>query len=325
VVGRYYAMDRDKRWDRTKAAYDAIILGEGESFEHPIEFIEKSYLDGITDEFVKPGISVNYHGFENGDSVFCTNFRADRMRQICSAIADSEFKEFPIKKLQLANKLMMTSYSKQLENFYEVVYPNSYPKNTLGEVIASKDLKQARIAETEKYAHVTYFFNGGIEVPFEGEERIMVPSPKVATYDLAPQMSASEVTQKVCDEISRRDFICVNFANCDMVGHTGDINATIKAVETVDYSLGRIIEACKEQNVDLLVTADHGNAEDMLDEEKGQPITSHTLNTVPLIYFGSKKCALGDGNLSDVAPTILDFMDIEIPNEMTGKSLWKKD
>lgn len=314
LMGRFYAMDRDKRTERTQAAFEAMVSANGkkvDSFEHAID---ASYLEGTNDEFITPLVSTKYNGMVKGENVLIANFRADRVRQISQKFIDEE--NFGI-------LTGMTEYSKELVKTMDVLFRNEQPKNTLGEVIANAGLKQFRIAETEKYAHVTYFLNGGREEVFAGEDRVMIPSPKVATYDLKPEMSAFEITEKLVAAISSKKyaFVCVNFANADMVGHSGNIKATIAAIEAVDQCLGKVMKACKAVDADLLVTADHGNAEELFDHKSNQPLTSHTMNPVPLIYYGSKKLSLKDGGLSDIAPTVLSILEIKKPNEFTGHSL----
>lgn len=316
LMGRFYAMDRDKRTERTERAFEAMVGADGkkvDSFEHAID---SSYLEGTNDEFIAPLIASGYKGMSKGENVLIANFRADRVRQISQKFIDEE--GFGI----LAG---MTEYSKDLVKRMEVLFRNQQPVNTLGEVLAKAGLKQFRIAETEKYAHVTYFLNGGREEVFVGEDRVMIPSPKVATYDLKPEMSAFEITEKLVSAINSKHyaFVCVNFANADMVGHSGNVKATIAAIEAVDKCLGKVMKACKAVDADLLVTADHGNAEELFDPKSNQPLTSHTMNPVPLIYYGKKKLTLLDGGLSDIASTILSILEIQIPAEFTGRSLIK--
>ncbi len=329
VSGRYYSMDRDKRWDRTKLAYDAIVRGLGKMEGQALEAIEKSYKEGINDEFVIPvviGEDLKPRAtIDDGDSVIFYNFRPDRARQLTRAIVDEDFDGFEREKKVRTNFVTMTQYDKTIENVKVAFKPKS-PRNTLGEYISSLGLNQLRIAETEKYAHVTFFFNGGREEPYENEDRVLVPSPKVATYDLAPEMSAEEVKNQVIERLNmdKYDLIVLNFANPDMVGHTGVIPAAIKAVETVDRCLGEILEVLKEKNGRALITADHGNAEMLLNYEDGSVVTAHTTNSVPLILFNEDK-KLKNGILADLAATVLDLMELEQPEEMTGQSLIIED
>lgn len=326
ISGRYYAMDRDKRWDRIKLAYDAFTLGKGKESKNPLIAIENSYNEGVTDEFIIPTV-IKEEGnpvgtIDSGDSIIFFNFRPDRARQITRAFVDKDFDGFEREKIVDTFYVTMTEYDRTIENVH-VVYTDESPVNTLGEYISNKGLTQLRIAETEKYAHVTFFFNGGIEEPYENEDRALIPSPKVATYDLQPEMSAMEVKDEVLNRLSmdKYDLIILNFANPDMVGHTGIVSATVKAIETVDTCLGEIIELLIKKGGKALITADHGNAEMLINEADGSPITSHTNNKVPLILVGAGDVKLQEGILADLAPTILDLMDLEKPKEMTGKSL----
>ena len=325
VVGRYYAMDRDKRWDRTKLAYDLMVDGEGVRADDAIAAIESSYADGATDEFIKPIVIGDYLGMQDGDGLVCANFRADRVRQILTALLDPDFDGFtPARRVAFASALGMVSYSGALDRFLSCLFPPERMEHLLGEVAASAGLKQLRAAETEKYPHVTYFLNGGRENPFEGEDRILVPSPKVATYDLQPEMSAPELTERVAAAIEsgKYDLIVLNYANPDMVGHTGSLKAAIAAVETVDRGLGRLVEAVEKQGGAMIITADHGNCELMKDPETGGPHTAHTLNKVPVVLVGGATGAtLHDGILADLAPSLLDLLGIAKPSEMTGLSL----
>jgi len=329
VSGRYYTMDRDKRWDRTKLAYDAYTLGRGKEDTDPVAAIEKSYKENITDEFVIPTV-IKENGkpvatVDDNDSIIFFNFRPDRARQITRAFVDEDFDGFEREKKVHVFYVTMTEYDKTIKNVL-VAFKEQTLENTLGKYISEKGLKQLRIAETEKYAHVTFFFNGGVEVPYENEDRVLIPSPKVATYDLKPEMSAIEVK----DEVIRRlnmdeyDLIILNFANPDMVGHTGVIPATVKAIETIDSCLGEIVDLLIKKGGKALITADHGNAEMLLDEN-GNPVTSHTSNRVPLIYIGDKNVKLREGILADIAPTLLDLLGLEKPKEMTGESLIVKE
>lgn len=326
VSGRYYAMDRDRRWDRTKLAYDAMVLGEGKKDTSSIEAVEKSYKEGVTDEFVIPTVILEgdkpVATIDDKDSIIFFNFRPDRARQITRAIVDEEFEGFERDKKVDTFFVTMTEYDKTIENVY-VAYKTERPENTLGEYISGLGLNQLRIAETEKYAHVTFFFNGGREEPYENEDRVLIPSPKVATYDLKPEMSAIEVKDEVLNRLNmdKYDLIILNFANPDMVGHTGVVQAAVKAVETVDSCLGEIVELLIEKGGKAIITADHGNAEQLIDKKDGSSITAHTTNKVPLILVGDENVNLREGILADLAPTILDLMGLEKPKEMTGQSL----
>ncbi len=319
-------MDRDKRWDRTKKAYDAMVLGKGRTASTPIEAINKSYDEDITDEFVVPTVIVKDNSpvkvIEDNDSIIFFNFRPDRARQITRAFVDDDFDGFVRDKKVNVYFVCMTQYDKTIDNV-EIAYKPQVYVNTLGEYLSKKGLKQLRIAETEKYAHVTFFFNGGVEKPNEGEERVLIPSPKVATYDLKPEMSAVEVKEEVIKRINedKYDFIVLNFANPDMVGHTGKFEAAVKAIETVDECLGDIVKLIVEKGGKVMITADHGNAEEMIDKDTGKTITAHTTNKVPCIVIGEGDVKLREGILADIAPTILDMMGIEKPAEMTGQSL----
>ena len=326
LSGRYYAMDRDKRWDRVEKAYNALVKGEGVLAKDPIQAIEESYQQEIFDEFVVPTVITDANDqplakIESGDSVIFFNFRPDRARQLTRAIVDDKFDGFKTDKLDI-DFVCMTEYDDTMPNV-KIAFKPEQLTNTFGEVVSNLGKKQLRIAETEKYAHVTFFFNGGREEPYPGEDRILVNSPKVATYDLQPEMSAYEVTEKVLEAINseKYDTIILNFANTDMVGHTGNIDAAIKAVEAVDKCVGEIVEAVQKQNGVLLITADHGNAEQMIDYQTGEPLTSHTTNLVPLILVGMENVELKDGRLCDLTPTMLDIMEEQKPKEMTGESL----
>ena len=322
LSGRYYAMDRDKRWERVQKAYDAIAKGEGVAASDAVEAVKASYANEVTDEFVVPVVVGDYKGVNDGDGVIFFNFRPDRARELTHAFTDTEFDGFARKEAKLAFATM-TQYEEGLN--VEVAYPPETIENTLGQVIAKNGMTQLRIAETEKYAHVTFFFNGGVEEPYEGEDRILVPSPKVATYDLQPEMSAIEVTDKVVEAIKsgKYDFIILNYANGDIVGHTGVFEAAVKACEAVDTCIGRVIESLKKVDGQCLITADHGNCERMKDLEKGVPYTAHTNLPVPFIYYGRKATMREGGRLSDIAPTMLYLKGIDIPSEMTGSSIVK--
>ncbi|CAK7192831.1 2,3-bisphosphoglycerate-independent phosphoglycerate mutase [Commensalibacter sp. Nvir] len=324
VSGRYYAMDRDNRWERVAKAYDAIVSAIGPRKENALSAITDSYQEKITDEFIIPTVIGNYQGMKDGDAILSFNFRADRIRQILDAMLLPDFNDFKRSKIvHFSEALGMTQYSETLTHVMGVLFPPETLTNVIGEVICKANLKQLRAAETEKYPHVTYFLNGGREEPFPGEDRILVNSPKVATYDLQPEMSAPELTRKVVEAINSKkyDLIVVNFANPDMVGHTGILNAAIKAVEAVDKGLGEIVQAVRAQKGALLITADHGNCEIMVDPITGEPHTQHTLDKVPVILDGVPGATLHDGRLADIAPTLLQLMNIPQPAEMTGKSL----
>ncbi|SFR35051.1 2,3-bisphosphoglycerate-independent phosphoglycerate mutase [Litoreibacter janthinus] len=324
VSGRYYAMDRDTRWDRVELAYDAIMLGRGETAATPKAALEASYAAGKTDEFVLPTVIGAFDGVKDGDGVFCLNFRADRAREILSAIADPNFDGFAVPtRPKLSECLGMVDYSSAHNAFMTTVFPKKKITNTLGAWVAKHGLRQFRVAETEKYPHVTFFLNGGKEVPETGEDRHMPKSPKVATYDMQPEMSADEVTADLVGAIrDQYDLIVVNFANPDMVGHTGDLNAAIAACEAVDQGLTQAIAALDEVGGAMIVTADHGNCETMVDPETGGPHTAHTTNLVPVIlYGGPANVSLNSGRLADLAPTLLDLMGLAKPDEMTGVSL----
>jgi len=326
VSGRYYAMDRDKRWERVKLAYDALVHGAGEKATDAIAAIENSYQKNITDEFIKPTVIIDESQqplavIKDGDSALCFNFRTDRCREISQVLTQIDLPEFNMQKMSL-DYTTMTDYDKTFQHVH-IIFENDNLNNTLGEVIEQQKLKQIRIAETEKYPHVTFFFSGGREVPFEGEKRIMVPSPKVATYDLKPEMSAIELTDLIIPELQSKsaDFICLNYANADMVGHTGVWEAVIKAVETVDKCVGRVVTTALENGYAIFLTADHGNADFMINAD-GTPNTAHSLNLVPFFIIDEGwKGHAGSGKLADVAPTILRMMQLPIPKEMTGNIL----
>ena len=329
VAGRFYGMDRDKRWNRIQKAYNAIVFGEGNKSSQVINAIESSYQKEVFDEFVEPTVITNGEKpvatIEDGDSVIFFNFRPDRAREITRAIVDKEFKEFETKKMN-TYFVCFTNYDETMPNVH-IAFKKEMIKNTLGEIVSKNGGKQLRIAETEKYAHVTFFFNGGEEKQYEGEDRILVPSPKVETYDMKPEMSAYEVTQKVVEAINSEKYNCIilNYANPDMVGHTGSLSAAIKAVEAVDECVGKVITAIESQKANLIITADHGNAEQMIDYKTGEPHTAHTTNLVPLILISEKEnVKLREGKLADIAPTLLELMGLEKPKEMTGESLIEK-
>jgi 2,3-bisphosphoglycerate-independent phosphoglycerate mutase len=325
VDGRYYAMDRDKRWERVQRAYEAMVAAKGNAAPDALTAIDQSYQGDVTDEFILPTVIDGYTGMRDGDGLLMTNFRADRAREILTALLDPAFKGFERgRPVRFAAATGMVEYSADLNQFLTAIFPPKELTHVLGEVVANAGLKQLRIAETEKYPHVTFFLNGGEEKQYPGEDRILVPSPKVATYDLQPEMSAPEVTDKLVAAIDsgQYDLVVINYANPDMVGHSGILQAAIKAVETVDHCLGRLVEAVRREGGVLLVTADHGNSEMLRDPETGGPHTAHTLNAVPAILVnGPKDAGLRDGRLADVAPTLLELMGLPQPQEMTGRSL----
>ncbi len=328
VVGRYFAMDRDKRWERVKLAYDLLVKGEGEKTTDVLASIQKSYDNNVTDEFIKP-IVVTENGkpvatIAEGDVVLCFNFRTDRGRQITQALTQQDFPEQGMKKLKLYY-ITLTNYDDSFTDV-KIIFDKDNLEKTLGEVVADAGKKQIRIAETEKYPHVTFFFSGGREEAFKGESRILCPSPKVATYDLKPEMSANEIKDKIIVELNKKevDFVCLNFANPDMVGHTGVFEAAVKAVETVDHCAQEVTEAAVANGYSVIIIADHGNA-DMMINEDGTPNTAHTTNLVPCILVDDQyKGKLKDGKLGDLAPTILTMMGIPVPAQMTGNVLIEK-
>jgi phosphoglycerate mutase (EC 5.4.2.1) len=328
ISGRYYAMDRDNRWERVKLAYDIMVNGKGEAANSAIEAMERSYADNKTDEFVLP-TAIMEDGrpvaqIKNGDSVIFFNFRPDRAREITRAINDRKFDGFERETLNLTY-VCLTQYDKTIENV-EIAYKPQSISNTLGEYVSKLGKRQLRIAETEKYAHVTFFFNGGVETPNTGEDRALIPSPKVATYDLKPEMSAYEVTEEVIKRLDtdEYDMVILNFANPDMVGHTGIFEAAKAAIEAVDVCLGKIVDKVLEKDGTVFITADHGNAEQMIDYSTGEPMTAHTTDPVPFLYVANKAKEMRNGGvLADIAPTMLQAMGLEIPAEMTGKTLIK--
>jgi len=329
VSGRYYAMDRDKRWERIKLAYDAMVNGTGQKATDAIAAIENSYKKNVTDEFILPTVIINeaqqpLATIKDGDTVLCFNFRTDRCREITQVLTQMDLPEFNMHKLSL-HYTTMTQYDQSYKNV-NTIFKNDDLKNTLGEILAQHGLKQIRIAETEKYPHVTFFFSGGREVPFEGEKRIMIASPKVATYDMKPEMSAYEVTDALLPEIKNKtaDFICLNYANTDMVGHTGVWQAAIKAAEPVDKCVERVVTTGLENEYAIFLTADHGNADYMINED-GSPNTAHTMNPVPFFIIDNKwRGNIKPGKLADIAPTILTIMGLPVPKEMTGEILIDK-
>jgi len=323
ITGRYYAMDRDKRWERVKLAYDALVNGIGQAAPDMLAAVKASYEAGVTDEFIKPIINSNIAAptIKEDDVVICFNFRTDRCREITQVLTQTDLPEFGMKTLRL-HYTTMTQYDHSFKNVH-VIFENDDLSNTLGEILQQNHKTQIRIAETEKYPHVSFFFSGGREVPFEGERRIMIPSPKVATYDLQPEMSAYEVTAAIVPEIENKtaDFICLNFANADMVGHTGVWDAVIKAVETVDTCVGKVVTAALKSDYAVFLTADHGNADYEINED-GTPNTAHTLNLVPFFIIDNEwRGTIKPGKLGDLAPSILTMMGLPIPKEMTGEIL----
>ena len=326
VCGRYWVMDRDTRSQRLSRAYNLMVDAEAPRFDDPLKVITASYANDKGDEFVEPAVIGTYSGMKDGDGILCFNFRADRVREILGAMLDPAFKGFERKRVvKFAAAAGLTQYSTDLDRFLGTLFAPQSLDNVLGKVVADSGRTQLRMAETEKYPHVTYFLNGGEETPYAGEDRVMVPSPKVATYDLQPEMSAPELTDKAVEAITsgKYDLIVLNFANPDMVGHTGSLPAAIKAVETVDTGLGRIADALQSMGGALLVTADHGNCEMMRDPETGGPHTAHTTNPVPVIAMGTKAKTLNNGRLADLAPTLLDMMQMQKPPQMSGQSLLK--
>ncbi len=326
LSGRYYAMDRDNRWDRVEKAYSALVYGEGVVNESATNVMQKSYDAGVTDEFIVPSIITKGATIKANDSVICFNFRPDRAREITRTLVDNDFEGFERNNgFFPLYYVCMTQYDVKMPNVNVAFKPQSLT-NTFGEYISQKGLNQLRIAETEKYAHVTFFFNGGVEVPYENEDRALIPSPKVATYDLQPEMSAYEVTDEVLSRIEsgKYDVIILNFANCDMVGHTGMFDCAVKAVETVDECVGKVVDAVRLRDGVVCITADHGNADQMIDPETKEVFTAHTTNQVPFIVAGLDCTLRGGGRLADIAPTLLDIMGIGKPTEMSGESLIKK-
>jgi 2,3-bisphosphoglycerate-independent phosphoglycerate mutase len=322
VTGRYYAMDRDKRWDRVERAYRALRSGEGEPFTDAVAAVRASYAAGVTDEFVVPHVREDFGGVADGDAIVFTNFRPDRAREMTRAFTDADFDGFSRKPCRLSSYVCMTCYDETITGV-DVAFLPQRPTHTLGEELETGGKCQLRIAETEKYAHVTFFFNGGVEEPFAHEERILVPSPSVATYDLQPEMSAPLVTERMLEALRRDQFdaAVLNFANCDMVGHTGVFEAAVKAVEAVDSGVGAICDEVLKRGGVVFLTADHGNAETMT-EPDGAPMTAHTTNRVPFVTIGVEKALRDGGALCDIAPTILEQMGLPQPAEMTGRSLF---
>ncbi len=322
VTGRYYAMDRDKRWERVREGYEAVALGRGTSFTDAAAAVRESYAADVTDEFVKPLVREGYGGVRDGDSIIFYTFRPDRAREMTRAFVDPEFDGFPIVRPRLAAYVCMTCYDATMPNCSVAFCPQELT-HTLGEVVEENGLSQLRIAETEKYAHVTFFFNGGVEAPSPHEDRILIASPKVATYDLQPEMSAYEVTDALLEALEKKDYgmIVLNYANCDMVGHTGVFEAAVRAVEAVDECLGRVVGRVLALGGVVLLTADHGNA-DMMQNPDGSPMTAHTTNRVPVLSIGERRKLREGGALCDLAPTVLELLGIDPPAEMSGKSLF---
>ncbi len=326
ISGRYYALDRDNRWERIELAYRAIVEGKSKkSYFDPIEAIMKSYKKSLTDEFFVPVKIGDYKSIEDNDGLLITNFRADRVREILTSMFDENFLHFKRKKINLSKSIGLIEYSRKINKYMDSLFKPINIKNTLGEVLSKNKLKQIRMAETEKYAHVTYFFNGGNENQFKNEDRILISSPRVNTYDQKPEMSAFELTENIKLQIKKDkyNFILVNYANPDMVGHTGVLSATIRAIESVDECLGKLHKAAEENEYLLIVTSDHGNADCMI-EDSGMPCTTHTTNPVPFILCTDEKIKLKKGCLADIAPSILDIMNIDKPSEMEGDSLIEK-
>lgn len=325
ICGRYYTMDRDKRWERIKKGYDLMVYGKGKSEKNVLKAVKDSYKHGVTDEFIEPTVIIDENGqpltvIKEGDVVICFNYRTDRLREITTVLTQKNMQEYNMKTIELYY-LTMTSYDETFKNIH-IIFDKKHIKNTLGEVLAKAGKKQIRIAETEKYAHVTFFFSGGREEKYEGEKRILIPSPKVATYDLKPSMSAIEVKNAIIKELRKKeaDFVCLNFANADMVGHTGVYEAIIKAVETVDMCVKEVTEIALANDYSVMIIADHGNADYAINED-GSPNTAHTTNPVPIFLIDDKYKKIKNGRLCDVAPTILTLMNIPIPKEMTGDVL----
>ncbi|MBN8827185.1 MAG: 2,3-bisphosphoglycerate-independent phosphoglycerate mutase [Sphingobacteriia bacterium] len=326
IMGRFYGMDRDKRWERIQAAYDCIVSAHAKKSNNFLHEIKESYLNGIFDEFIVPTVHESYVGMNDNDAILMCNFRADRVRQILKALLEPEFDNFPrSKQIKFSIAVGMMEYSDKLSKLMNTIFENIPINNTISEIVSTNGIKQLRIAETEKYAHVTFFFNGGIEAPVYGETRALIPSPQVMTYDQCPEMSAFELTDRLIDEIEKDEygFIVVNYANGDMVGHSGNFEASVKAVEVLDNCLSQVISKALKKDYVILITADHGNVEQM--ENNGLPHTAHTLNPVPFIVISENtkyhNIQLNNGRLCDIAPTILKFMGIQQPSDMTGKSL----
>lgn len=329
ISGRYYAMDRDQNWQRTQQAYDAIVAAEGPTFQDPLTFIDACYEQNLFDEFIPSHVSESFKGATADDAFLMANFRADRVRQLLSALACRDFTDFTRDKKVVGQPIYgMTEYASWLTPLLKTLFPAQSPKQPLGEILEQNKLKQFRIAETEKYAHVTYFFNGGREEPFTGEDRVVIPSPKVATYDEKPEMAAAELTQQLCQAIESQtyDVIVINYANADMVGHTGNFPASIKAVEVLDHCLGQLESSVLKTGGTLLITADHGNIEQMLNTSKDKPHTAHTTSPVPAVLVGSnRKFHQQEAGLADIAPTVLDLLGIQKPDHWDGQSMLKPE
>ena len=323
ISGRYYAMDRDKRWDRIELAYNAITAKSGKIFDDPKSYINQSYDNGDTDEFIIPAHHKGYQGIQDGDSLLIANFRVDRIREIAKAFLADDFNSFKRKKIKFSYAVGATKYSDSLSKVMGCIMQPEEINNDLGEYLSNRGLKQLRVAETEKYAHVTYFFNCGRNKKMPNEDWLLVPSPKVATYDLTPEMSAYQITDELINACKNDhyDFICINYSNADMVGHTGNLEASIEACSVVDKCISKLVKFCEDHDIDMIITADHGNAEEMQDGKGGRVKKCHTTNDVPLIYFGKHNIKLRSGGLSDIAPTILDLLGIPKPQEMTGETL----
>ena len=325
LSGRYYAMDRDNRWDRVKFAYDAIVKGEGNKVDSFVNMVNESYADSVMDEFIKPSVISDYRGIEDGDAIIFANFRNDRAREILQSLLIEDFDGFDRGGMcpDISKAIGMVEYSTELNSYMDILFPPMEYKNTFGEVISEHGLKQIRMAETEKYPHVTFFYNCGRENPYDGEDRVLVNSPDVATYDLQPEMSAPELSEKLISAINDNlhDVIIVNFANTDMVGHTGSVDAACKAVEYIDSVLGRLESTVIDSGAIIMITADHGNVDKMFDVDTNKPYTSHSMNPVPFIIVGAGDIKLEDGRLADIAPTMLGVLGIDKPDDMDGVNL----
>jgi 2,3-bisphosphoglycerate-independent phosphoglycerate mutase len=324
LTGRYFSLDRDNRWERVAQGYGAMVNGVGAKFDTPMSAIDAAYSDGVTDEFISASVFGNFKGIKDGDGLLCMNYRADRAREIMAAVGDPQFDNFETgPRPDLSVLAGFAQYSDRHDVYMDCIFPSEEIKNTLGEWVSAKGLKQFRIAETEKYPHVTFFLNGGVEIPADNEERYLAPSPKVATYDLQPEMSSGEVTEHLIDAVNTGgyDLIVVNYANPDMVGHTGDLDAAMAACASVDTGLAQVVEAVTAVGGAMVICADHGNCETMIDSETGGPHTAHTTNPVPVILVGAEHGLRDGGRLADLAPTLLQLMGQDAPVEMTGQSL----